>query len=79
MKSNKENIFKDFKQLIEPSRTRERLTYDEKTYFLDFLNNSQMAKDAIKGTIKQRQIILNALYYAFLAGCGYEGGFTFRE
>ena len=79
MKNNKENAVKDFKQVIEQSRTRDRLTDNEKNQFLDFLNNSQMANDTIKGTYEHRQMILCALYYAFLAGCGYQGGFTFRE
>ena len=79
MRKEKENVVKDFKQVIEQSRTRERLTDNEKNQFLDFLNNSQMANDTIKGTYEHRQMILCALYYAFLAGCGYQGGFTFRE
>ena len=79
MRKEKENAVNVFRQTIEQSRTRERLTDNEKNQFLDFLNNSQMANDTIKGTYEHRQMILCALYYAFLAGCGYQGGFTFRE
>lgn len=77
-RKEKENAVKVFKQTIEQSRTRERLDYDEKTYFLDFLNNSRMVKDAVKGTYEKRLMILNALYYSFLAGCGYND-FNWRE
>lgn len=79
MRKEKENAVKVFREMIEQSRTWERLTDNEKNQFLDFLNNSQMANDTIKGTYEHRQMILCALYYAFLAGCGYQGGFTFRE
>ena len=78
MKSNKENAIKNFLEMIKQSRTRERLTDDEKNRFLDFLDNSQMSEDAVKGTYERKQIILCALYYSFLAACGYDGGFTFR-
>ena len=79
MRKEKENAVNVFRQTIEQSRTRERLTDNEKNQFLDFLNNSQMANDAIKGTYEHRQMILCALYHAFLAACGYQGGVAFRE
>ena len=71
MRKDKENAIRDFIQMIEQSRTWARLDYDEKTYFLDFLNNSKMVKDAVKGTYENRWAVLNALYYSFLSGCGY--------
>lgn len=68
----KENAYSDFAEMISQSWTYAKLSGEEKTQLCRVLN-SGIVQDAISGTYKERFQILQAVYEAFLRGCGYNG------
>lgn len=68
----KENTKQEFVKMIAQSWTYEKMTAHEKTYWI-LLVNDVKTENAIKGTFDQRWDILNAIYYAYLIGIGYDG------
>ena len=61
------NVTEDhFQAVIKKSWTWQRLTEEEKANFIN------LNFDNIKGTKKQRLLLLNDIYKAFLAGLGYK-------
>lgn len=77
MEKQKELSLVDFVGMIEKSWTYDKLTKEEREqFYLTF--NSERIREALKGTYIQRWNILQAIYYAFLAGIGYDGC-TWRE
>lgn len=72
MERIKENAINDFYNMILNSWTYNRLTKTEKNNFNETMNHTK-TKKALKGTYEQRWEILQAIYGAFLYGCGYDG------
>lgn len=75
---DKNNILKDFMNMIENSWTYNRMTETEKEQIKKTFLKSIITQNAIKGTYKQRWAILQAIYEGVLAGCGYTD-FNWRE
>ena len=67
---NKNNVFIDYLEMIRNSWTYDRMTQEEKEKIKELLTSGRIKED-IKGTYQQRWQALNALYYAFLIGIGY--------
>ena len=57
---------------FEQSWTYAKLTEAEKAQYSK-LWDAVPVLDAIKGTEKHRREVVNAIYYAFILGCGYSG------
>ena len=57
--------------MIKKSWTYDRMTKEEKEKVQEILTSGRIKED-IKGTYKQRWQALNAIYYAFLIGIGYD-------
>lgn len=74
---DKEKVIENFNNMIIQSWTYARLTSAEKDQWKRTLESAPL-KAAVKGTYKQRWNILNAVYTAFLYGCGYTD-FKWRE
>lgn len=74
---DKENAINNFYEMIRHSWTYGKLTDEEKQQFDKTLKSVQM-QEALKGTYQQRWKILQAIYMAFLNGCGYND-FNWRE
>ena len=68
---NKDDVFIDFLDMIKNSWTYARMTQEEKEKIQEILTSGRIKED-IKGTYKQRYNALNAVYYAFLIGIGYD-------
>lgn len=68
---NKYFVIFDFFEMIKQSWTYERMTKEEKEKLTDLLNSNRI-KEAVKGTYNRRWETLNAIYYAFLIGLGYD-------
>ena len=67
----KENVLNDFIVIIKNSGTYEKLTKKEKENLQDIFYSIR-TENALKGTYKQRQAVLDAIYFAFLKGLNYE-------
>lgn len=67
---DKENAINNFYEMIRHSWTYDKLTDEEKQQFDKTLKSVQM-QEVLKGTYQQRWKILQAIYMAFLNGCGY--------
>ena len=67
---NKYFVMFDYLEMVKKSWTYERMTKAEKEKLQDLFNGERI-KDTIKGTYNQRWETLNAIYYAFLIGIGY--------
>ena len=76
---NKETAIKDYLAMIKQSWTWAKLTEEEKECFENFLASHQMVESGVKGNYSQRWIILDAIYQAFLIGCGYRNRVDWRE
>lgn len=75
---NKENTVYDYKLMICKSWTYNRLTEEEKAQWenvTEWVQNQGM----VKGTYKARWNIMNAIYFAFLRGVGYDNSMNWRE
>lgn len=72
MNKNKENTLQDFYNMILNSWTYNKLTKEEIDKFDELMEHTR-TQDALKGTYNQRWEILQAIYGAFLYGCGYNG------
>lgn len=72
MNKNKENTLQDFYNMILNSWTYNKLTKEEINKFDELMEHTR-TQDALKGTYNQRWEILQAIYGAFLYGCGYNG------
>lgn len=70
MEKIKENTLIDFKEMIFNSWTFNKMTPDEKKKCFETLDNIQ-TQNTLKGTYKQRWVILQAIYSAYLNGLGY--------
>lgn len=68
---NKNNVFVDYLEMIKKAWTYDRMTQEEKEKIKELLTSERIKED-IKGTYKQRYDALNAVYYAFLIGIGYD-------
>ena len=73
----KENVLQDFKKMIYDSWTYEKLTNFERQQLEKTLESVQL-NNVLKGTLKQRWAILQAIYNAFLMGVGYTD-FNWRD
>ena len=73
----KENAIKNFFEMTKKSWTYGKLTEEEKLQFEKTLE-AVPVQEAIKGTYNQRWKVLQAVYMAFLNGCGYND-FNWRE
>lgn len=67
----KENVIKNFIEMIKVSWTYEKLTSSEKDNFEEVIY-SERTKRALKGTYIQRWEILQAIYMSFLMALNYE-------
>ena len=76
---NKENAIKDYLAMIEQSWTWSKLTEEEKEYFENFLASHPMVEHGVRGNYSQRWTILDAIYHAFLLGCGYRNRVDWRD
>lgn len=73
MEHNKETAARDFIEMIEKSWTWERLTSKERADVLNQISFETLSKEgAAKGSWKQRWAVYQAIYSAFLMGCGYK-------
>ena len=72
MNKNKENTLQDFYNMILNSWTYNKLTKEESNKFDELMEHTR-TQNALKGTYEQRWEILQAIYGAFLYGCGYNG------
>ena len=68
---NKDFVFVDYLEMIKKSWTYDRMTKEEREKIQEILTSGRIKED-IKGTYQQRWQALNALYYAFLIGIGYD-------
>lgn len=73
----KENAIGEFDKMIKNSWTYDRMTEEERTKWDELLKHNRTL-EAIKGNTKQRWTTLNALYFTYLIGIGYDGH-TWRE
>ena len=76
---NKENAIKDYLAMIKQSWPWAKLTDEEKDWFETFLASHPMVEHGVRGNYSQRWIILDAIYHAFLLGCGYHNRVDWRE
>lgn len=76
MKS-KENAWSDFRQMMMKSWTWNRLTDDERIRACDALHFAD-DNGMITGNYKQRYSIMNAVWFAFLLGVGYDNSMNWR-
>lgn len=74
---DKENAIDNFCEMIKLSWTYDKLTPKERTQ-LDKTFEDVRTIEALKGNYNQRWQILQAIYNAFLKGCGYNN-FQWRE
>ena len=72
MKKEKENAFIDFMQSIKQSWTYQKLTDEEKERLNKLLKHNRIIENA-RGNYYQRFQYLDAIYYSFLIGIGYNG------
>ena len=61
----KENVFENFKKMIEMSWTYDRMTEKERQKWVEIFN-SQQTIDTVKGTYQQRWEILQIMYKCYL-------------
>lgn len=73
----KEKTFNDWYDMIKKSWTYEKFTEEEKEHLNNILTSIQV-KNILKGTSKQRWNILQAIYYSYLIGLGYNSP-TWRQ
>ena len=73
----KENALNDFIRMIKDSWTYEKMTKEERKRLLELLSHPR-TNEILKGNYKQRYENLNAIYYAYLVGLGYDN-FNWRE
>ena len=76
---NKETAIKDYLAMIKQSWTWSKLTEEEKEYFETFLASHPNVESGVRGNYSQRWTILDAIYHAFLLGCGYRNQVDWRE
>lgn len=72
MEKEKTKALENFYNMILNSWTYKKLTKEEKNKFDELMEHTR-TQEALKGTYKQRWEILQAIYGAFLYGCGYNG------
>ena len=70
-------ILDRFREMIVNSWTYAKLTTEEADHLNEILE-SNMLKNALKYTDDHKWAILQAVYHAFLEGCGYDGP-TWRD
>lgn len=78
MQKNKENAFTDAVRNFKKSWTYARLTEDERKG-LDNSFSFVEKQNLLCGTYTQRWRQMNAIYCAFLYGCGYNNDMNWRE
>lgn len=77
MEMNKDNVLVNFEEMIRNSWTYGKMTQKEKENWEHVLYHN-MTNNCLKGNYKQRWCILQAIYYAYLIGIGYDN-FNWRE
>ena len=77
-KRDKAQAVYNYMQMICKSWTYNRLTDTEKAQWDKAVEFAQK-QGMIRGTYRARWGIMNAIYNAFLNGCGYDGGMNWRE
>ena len=77
MKKNKETVLVDFIDMTLQSWTFNRMTEKEAERCLDVLRWTERVA-GLRGTYEARWSTLQAVYYAYLIGIGYDGG-VWRE
>jgi hypothetical protein len=73
----KENVLENFKNMIKKAWTYDKMTTQEQNALMDVLNHPNTTT-ALKGKYHQRWDVLNAIYWGYLKGLGYNG-FNWRE
>lgn len=68
MTQNKENAKNNWCDMVLKSWTYARLTTDERNRLTNAISRTKFS-----GTYRQRCEVLNAVYYAFMLGLGYNG------
>ena len=76
---NKETAIKDYLAMIKQSWTWSKLTEEEKECFENFLASHPMVESGVRGNYSQRWTVLDAIYHAFLLGCGYRNQVDWRD
>lgn len=76
-KFKKENVKKEFLEMIKNSWTFNKMTAEEKTKLFETMENVTTA-EAVKGNYRTRWTILQSIYSSFLIGLGYNG-FNWRS
>ena len=77
--ANKETAIKDYLVMTKQSWTWSKLTDEEKECFENFLASHPMVEYGVRGNYFQRWTELDAIYHAFLLGCGYRNRADWRE
>lgn len=75
----KENAWSDFRQMMIKSWTFNRLTDDEKIKAFDALHFANDDCNAITGNYRERWNAMNAVWFAFLLGVGYDNSCDWRN
>lgn len=73
----KEEVFEKWYEMSKKSWTYKKLTYEERKNFDNIITSCQLSK-CLNGTANHRWDILQAIYYSFLLGVGYDSP-TWRE
>ena len=73
----KEEVLNKWYAMIKNSWTYEKFTEEERAHLKNVLTSVQV-KNILKGTEKQRWNILQAIYYSYLIGLGYDSP-TWRQ
>ena len=73
----KEKALNNFIEMIQNSWTYGKMTKEEKDKLLELFNHT-ITKKALKGSYSKRWEILQAVYYSYLIGIGYDN-FNWRE
>ena len=76
---DKENAWSDFRQMMIKSWTFNRLTDDEKIKAFDALRFANDYCKAITGSYRERWNTMNAVWFAFLLGVGYDNSTDWRK
>ena len=77
MEIKKENVLQEFITMIKNSWTYEKMTQKEKERLHDIFYHT-ITEKALKGKTEARWQILQAIYYSYLEGIGYDN-FNWRD
>lgn len=77
MEIKKENVLQEFEKMIQKSWTYAKMSKKEKEKLHDVFYHT-ITEKALKGNTKTRWQILQAVYYSYLIGIGYDN-FNWRE